>query len=601
MSLCRIVPLVMVLLASSTGADVAPVGEEFQVNTFTAGDQSAPQVCTDATGRFTVAWQSGNYSFPDGPDGSRRSVAARPFDPNGVPQGGEFIANTYTLGPQAAPAIASAPSGEFVVAWQGGSFDYPQDGSESGAFLQRFSAAGVPLGGEHTVNTTTAGSQGGVAVSTDPAGDFVVVWTSYPAYYGTRGGDGDRSGVFGQRFDGTGMPLGPEFQVNTYTTGSQSSPRVASDTSGGFVVVWQSGSYYGGQDGDRSGVFARRYDATGNAVGGEFQVNTYTTGYQAVPDVAHAPSGGFVVVWESGSYPGPDGDRSGVFAQRLDEGGAPVGGEFQVNSYTRGAQNDPAVACDGGGNFTVVWTSSNYPVGQDGSAAGIFGQHFAAGGEPLGDEFAVNTYTTGSQFSPAISASPGGDFVVVWTSNGFGFGTPQDGDGSGVFARRLRTTRTSPPPRLRGERLVLRDDLEDPRGRRLALRSRDVGIEASDTADGDPVVGGATLRLSSPMFDDTYPLPAANWRRRGDTWEYRDRALLSGPITQVVVRSGKLRISGKGAQLQHLLTSNPDPVSVVLRLGSRRAPQCLWFGGSAEFRPGRLFRARNAPPPASCR
>jgi hypothetical protein len=103
------------------------------------------------------------------------------------------------------------------------------------------------------------------------------------------------------------------------------------------------------------------------------------------------------------------------------------------------------------------------------------------------------------------------------------------------------------------------------------------------------------------MFDDTYPLPAANWRRRGDTWVYRDRALLSGPIAQVVIRSGTLTIGGKGAQLQHVLTSNPDPVSVVLRLGRRRAPQCLSFGGAAEFRPDRLFRARNAPPPATCR
>src|SRR5262245_32094790 len=156
----RLILIVSLLAATSAGADVAPVGGEFQVNTFTAGDQSAPQVCTDAAGRFTVAWQSGNYFFADGPDGSRTSVAARRFDPNGVPQGGEFIANTYTLGPQAAPAIAAAPSGEFVVAWQGGSFTYPQDGSESGAFLQPFSAAGMPLGGERAVNTTTAGSQG---------------------------------------------------------------------------------------------------------------------------------------------------------------------------------------------------------------------------------------------------------------------------------------------------------------------------------------------------------------------------------------------------------------------------------------------------------
>src|SRR5262245_22375353 len=199
----RLILIVSLLVATSARADVVPVGGDFQVNTFTAGVQTAPQVCTDAAGRFTVAWQSGNYYFPPGPDASRASVAARRFDPDGVPQGDEFLVNTYTLGPQSTPAIAATPAGELIVAWQSGNFDFPQDGSESGAFLQRFSAAGAPLGGEHGVNTTTAGSQAGVAVSTDPAGNFVVVWTGYPAYYGTRGGDGDRSGVFGQRFDGT--------------------------------------------------------------------------------------------------------------------------------------------------------------------------------------------------------------------------------------------------------------------------------------------------------------------------------------------------------------------------------------------------------------
>jgi len=86
--------------------------------------------------------------------------------------------------------------------------------------------------------------------------------------------------------------------VNTYTTGRQQSPAVAADPAGGFVVVWQSGSYYGteGQDGSNIGVFGQRLDAAASPVGGEFQVNTYTTGRQSTPAVAVQPTGGFVVV-----------------------------------------------------------------------------------------------------------------------------------------------------------------------------------------------------------------------------------------------------------------------------------------------------------------
>jgi hypothetical protein len=39
-------------------------------------------------------------------------------------------------------------------------------------------------------------------------------------------------------------PVGPEFRVNTYTSGSQATPAVATDPAGNFVVVWQSQGLY---------------------------------------------------------------------------------------------------------------------------------------------------------------------------------------------------------------------------------------------------------------------------------------------------------------------------------------------------------------------
>ena len=59
------------------------------------------------------------------------------------------------------------------------------------------------------------------------------------------------------------MRVGPEFQVNTYTTSYQEEPRVARNGSGGFVVVWQSTQ----QDGSSRGVFARRYNSVGPTQG----------------------------------------------------------------------------------------------------------------------------------------------------------------------------------------------------------------------------------------------------------------------------------------------------------------------------------------------
>jgi len=105
---------------------------------------------------------------------------------------------------------------------------------------------------------------------------------------------------------------------------------VAPRASGGFVVTWQSWR----QDGHGYAVMARRYRPTGLPQGGEFQVNTFTTSWQYYAAVAGLPDG-FVVDLQSYEQ---DGDRGGIYAQRFDDDGAKVGGEFRVNSYTPGVQ-----------------------------------------------------------------------------------------------------------------------------------------------------------------------------------------------------------------------------------------------------------------------
>jgi hypothetical protein len=55
-----------------------------------------------------------------------------------------------------------------------------------------------------------------------------------------------------------------------------------------------------------------------------------------------------------------------------------LGGEFQVNTYTTGYQQGPSVASDPSGNFVVAWTDgTSFLSGEDGSLAGIFGQRFS--------------------------------------------------------------------------------------------------------------------------------------------------------------------------------------------------------------------------------
>src|SRR5687767_5048920 len=117
------------------------------------------------------------------------------------------------------------------------------------AFLPRSASpqGGTRLGPEFRVNTFTTGSQFAPHVATDVGGVFVVVWESLQ--------DGSGNGIFGQRYAGSGVPMGPEFRVNTFTTGNQFGPVASAEISGSFVVAWVSEL----QDGSGLGVFGQRY------------------------------------------------------------------------------------------------------------------------------------------------------------------------------------------------------------------------------------------------------------------------------------------------------------------------------------------------------
>ncbi|MGL5094552.1 MAG: hypothetical protein ACRDD1_03135, partial [Planctomycetia bacterium] len=281
----------------------------------------------------------------------------------------------------------------------GNPLDGAADGDGLGEDFQRLFtvAPAVPKGPEFRVNATTATGQRESSVAVDADGDFVVVWTSNQ--------DGSGDGVYAQRYSAAGVPRGVEFLVNTVTAGNQFQPRAAMEANGDFVVVWTSD----GQDGSSSGVFAQRFNAAGAPLGMEFQVNTFTTLAQVRPRVAMDADGDFVVVWQSENQ---DGSSYGVYAQRFNAAGARLGIEFRVNTFTTNFQLQQSVAMDADGDFVVAWVSAD----QDGSSLGVYAQRYDAVGVPQGSEFRVNTRTTAGQSQPSVAMDADGDFVVVWTS-----------------------------------------------------------------------------------------------------------------------------------------------------------------------------------------
>src|SRR5262245_8509153 len=150
-----------------------------------------------------------------------------------TPAAGELVVNTVAANNQSWPSLSMDARGNFVVVWQSNM----QDGSGYGVFGQRFDPAGVRVGAEFSVHTTTTGNQAFPGVSVDRRSDFVVVWTDY---------QGGGIEIKARLFDRSGKALGAEFRANAYTTGTQAAPAVALDAGGNFVVVWDSA----GQDGN---------------------------------------------------------------------------------------------------------------------------------------------------------------------------------------------------------------------------------------------------------------------------------------------------------------------------------------------------------------
>ncbi|MDZ7950300.1 beta strand repeat-containing protein [Nostoc sp. DedQUE09] len=231
----------------------------------------------------------------------------------------------------------------------------------------------------------------------------------------SNGQDGTK--IYAQRYNTDGTPQGGEFQVNTSTSGNQYNPVIAIDTDGDFVISWQSDSKEG------TDIYARRYNNLGVAQGGEFKVNTSTTSDQANPiAVAMDSSGDFVISWISSE----EGFSYEIYAQRYNNLGVAQGNEFKVNTYTNSDQYNSTVAMDADGDFVISWQS----FGQDGSSNGIYAQRYNNLGVAQGSEFKVNTYTSNNQANPTVAMDADGNFVISWQSDG------QDGSINGIYAQR---------------------------------------------------------------------------------------------------------------------------------------------------------------------
>jgi len=149
----------------STGA---PVGNEFMVDNGVL-PCATPAVAAGSDGGFMVAWSVYALGNPS----QSWDVFARPFSSAGT--GGTVLQlNTYVAGDQFAPKLAAIGL-DYLATWT----SLGQGGAREGVYGQFVHNNGTPVGGEFRVNTWAVGQQMQPAVASDGVGQFLLVWSSF--------------------------------------------------------------------------------------------------------------------------------------------------------------------------------------------------------------------------------------------------------------------------------------------------------------------------------------------------------------------------------------------------------------------------------------
>jgi Ca2+-binding RTX toxin-like protein len=402
---------------------------QFQPTDFT-GATKDPQLITLANGNFVLTWGATDLDGP-GPiegDGSQDGVYFQIFTAGGTPVGEATLANTTTFDSQAGPHLTPMPDGGFLVVWSSTN----QDGDEHGIFGQRFDADGhmVSRDGlragadEFQVNDSGVGDQYNPVIATLGDGGFVVSWSVQHA-------PGNSNWEVMQRvFDSHGNPVTGDMQVNVDFTGSsQHLSDIAVLSDGSYIIAYQ--SYFqdyiynfseyqaAGQSPADYGIYAQRYDASGNPISRDgttagldnFRLNDTLFEDQTNVKIVALDNGGYAAVWTNGFAE----TNQDIMLKVFNADGTAATHEIMVNSTTAGNQYTPDITVLADGSFFITWTSNNQEgADSTGLDSGIYGQRVLADGTLAGAEYHINTAMPNNQTLSVVQGLNDGGFVIAW-------------------------------------------------------------------------------------------------------------------------------------------------------------------------------------------
>ncbi len=331
-------------------------------------------------------------------DGTQSDISFKRYNGSGVQQGSQVTVNGGAAASQDQlyPQVAmNASNGTFVVVWT--SDDDTTGLIDYNIHYRLYDASGSALTSEAVANTTTSGSQTDTGVAMNSSGDFVVVWQSL--------GDGSSTGIYFQRFSSSGVAQGSETQANVTTLNSQTTATVGMDDSGNFVIAWRDEA----ADTNYPDITMRKFNSSGAALTGEVSVDK-SSGTQQAPHIVMRPStGDVVVVWDSDTST----TDFETYFQRYNSSLTAQGSRTLVPSTTSVPNSIPDVYMDSAGDFTITWERD---LGS--GVSHIMAKRYAANGTAIGSEFQVDTIGTVGHTYATVAMSDQNHTAFAWATGG---------------------------------------------------------------------------------------------------------------------------------------------------------------------------------------
>jgi len=325
----------------ATGQPLADAATLATSNTLFA---AVPAAALGADGELVLVWSRSGLGF-------ERQIVGRRYGLDGAPLGAEVTIASASAQVFDRPALAVAPDGDLLVAFEKLRFDgYVGEGEEripvyTGVEIRgrRLAPDLVPRGAVFRIDGAGPDVVGRPTVAA-AAGTFLAAWESYDFATG-------RESVLWRRFapaaGGGATPAGDEAPVASTSSVRRGAPSAAASEQGTFLVAWEESG-----PGVVPAVRAQVFDAAGARFPAPFQLGT---GDDSAPRAA----GGddlFAAVWASA----PAGAAPAIRARRWNHLGVPLDDRFRIDTAALGTPLTPDLGVFGGAGtdsgLVVGWT-----------------------------------------------------------------------------------------------------------------------------------------------------------------------------------------------------------------------------------------------------